>query len=453
MFKLYNYLPVSFQNFLITLKNIQVYNYKYGAIPFFKNLKEIQKAVISENYLINEQENVEKINKLLYDATNNTKFYKVRSNYYQKLDEINDLNQIPILEKEIIKKNNNEFISSNVSIFNAIKFKTSGTTGTPMYGFIRKKDLRKRFKIILKTMCLSGFDIQKKYARFVGKNIAPNGAVYRKDYINNHYFFSINRLSNRTVFDYYNAIVNNKIIYLEGYPSTINNLVNLFKNNNLEIKHVKGIYLTAEKLNDYQKENISSYFKCSVFDYYGSTEQSVYIYKPSSQETYECSNVTGYLEVVNNNGYLCKEGEEGDMIITSFTSYFTPLIRYRIGDRCVVSKINKNIDGSIAYQLSEIIGRNEESFNTIDGRIVSRFSLVLKMLPKEIILSQLYLSEKNNVVTLNYVSNHVIKITLFDLFLDKMQEFIGDGYEYKIFKITQVEKNPTGKIKTVFIEK
>ena len=103
MFKLYNYLPVSFQNFLITLKNIQVYNYKYGAIPFFKNLKEIQKAVISENYLINEQENIKKINKLLYDATNNTKFYKVRSNYYQKLDEINDLNQIPILEKEIIK--------------------------------------------------------------------------------------------------------------------------------------------------------------------------------------------------------------------------------------------------------------------------------------------------------------------------------------------------------------
>lgn len=453
MSKLYSKLPIFVQNILVTLKNISVYNYKYGAIPIINPVYKIQKEVLNNNYKIHDSENLNKINDLLKYVTKNSFYYKRKKEDYIPIGDIEDYKNIPVLNKNVLKQNIEEFYSKDISKGNYVKFQTSGTTGSPMVGFISKKDLKKRFKIILKTMCESGFDVTKPYARFVGKEVAPSGPVHRKDFLNNHYFFSIFRLSVDTINEYYDSIITNQIEFLEGYPSTINNLVNLLKRHNLQIDCVKRVFVTAEKLNDYQKDNIEEFFGCKVFDYYGSTEQSIYIYKPVNSQNYLCSNITGYLEVLNDKGELCNEGDCGEMVVTSFTSSFTPLIRYAIGDRCRVKKITKNADGSLNYELSEIIGRNEESFETMDGRIVSRFSLVLKYLPKKINAAQLFLSENNNKVVIKYTSDYSIMNKEFNEFKTRIIDFIGEGYNISFSKVKALKKNNSGKVKTVFIEK
>ncbi|MEN8880397.1 MAG: hypothetical protein ABF311_09505 [Polaribacter sp.] len=453
MIVFYNKLPVFLQNILVTLKNISVYNYKYGAIPFINPIYKIQKELLNKGFRINDSENLSKINNFLNYVTSKSFYYKKNKQEYIQIKNIEDFKNIPILKKNVLKQNIEEFYSKDISYGNYVKFKTSGTTGSPMVGFISKKDLMKRFKIILKTMCESGFDITKPYARFLGKELASSGPVFRKDYLNNHYFFSIFRLSNDTVYDYYNSIITNKIEFLEGYPSTINNLVNLLKKHNLKVDCVKRVFVTAEKLNIYQKDNIEKFFRCKVFDYYGSTEQSIYIYKPVDSQNYLCSNITGYLEVLNAKGELCNEGDCGEMVVTSFTSRFTPLVRYIIGDSCRVQKIIKNSDGSLNYELSEIIGRNEESFETMDGRIVSRFSLVLKFLPKKISAAQLFLSEKNNKVVIRYTSDYLISNNEFNEFQTRIIDFIGKGYNISFLKVETLKKNNSGKVKTVFIDK
>lgn len=453
MFKIYSVLPFYLQNIVITFKNISVFNYKYGAVPFIKSISKIQKEVSDNGFKINDLQNLTKINNFLKYVTSKSPYYRNNKENYVQLKNINDFKTIPILKKTVLKQNIKEFYSTDITNGNNVKFKTSGTTGSPMEGFISKKDFRKRFKIVLKTMCESGFDVSKPYARFVGKEVAPSGPVYRKDYLNNHYFFSIFRLSNDTVFEYHNSITTNKIEFLEGYPSTINNLVNLLKKHNLKIDCVKHVFVTAEKLNDYQKDNIEMFFGCKVFDYYGSTEQSIYIYKPVNSQNYLCSNITGYLEVLNDKGELCDEGECGEMVVTSFTSRFTPLVRYTIGDSCRVKKIIYNSDGSINYKLSEIIGRNEESFETMDGRIVSRFSLILKFLPKKINAAQLFLSEKNNKVEIKYTSDCLIIKNEFNEFKNRIIDFIGKGYDISFNKVETLKRNNSGKVKTVFIDK
>ena len=103
--------------------------------------------------------------------------------------------------------------------------------------------------------------------------------------------------------------------------------------------------------------------------------------------------------------------------------------------------------------MSEIIGRNEESFETMDGRIVSRFSLVLKFLPKKISAAQLFLSEKNNKVVIRYTSDYLISNNEFNEFQTRIIDFIGKGYNISFLKVETLKKNNSGKVKTVFIDK
>tara|TARA_B100001057_G_scaffold463510_1_gene517543 strand:+ start:1639 stop:3009 length:1371 start_codon:yes stop_codon:yes gene_type:complete len=453
MNNIYQLLPEYLQNIFVTLKNVQVYYNKYGVIPFFNSISKVQKNILAnEKVMVNY--NVKMIaNFVQYCVANVPYFIKKKNIYNISIKQISDFEKLPIVSKAELKKNIEQFYSKKIAIINYTKFQTSGTTGNPMIGFIRKRDLQKRFRIILKTMCESGFDLNSPYARFLGKDIAKKGKVYRKDILHNHYFFSIFRISQENILKYYNALIEHKIKFIEGYPSTINNLVNMFRRNNLVIENIKVVMVTAEKLNIYQRENIEDYFGCKVFDYYGSTEQSVYIYKPTTSNTYFVSNLTGYIEVIKEDGTLARKGEEGQILITSFTSHFTPLVRYEIGDRCVVKDILKLEDGSLQYEISEIIGRNEESFATKDGRIVSRFSLVLKFLPYMVKAAQLFLSERNNVILVKYIAEKQIPASDFDSFVKKMNYFVGLGYFYKFTKVEELESTKSGKVRTVFIEK
>ena len=353
---------------------------------------------------------------------------------------IEDFYEFPSISKLQFKQNIGNLYSSKVSRINSIKFRTSGTTGSPMVGFVRIGDMQLRFQVILKAMCESGFDISDRYARFIGKGVAEKGNVYRTDLFNRHYFFSISRISDETALLYYKAIKENCIKYLEGYPSTISNLVDVFRRNNLFVDGVELVMLTAEKLNDHDRQNIQGYFKCKIFDYYGSTEQSIFIYRPSDKQYYEVSNSTGYLEVRKEDGTLASDGEEGELLVTSYTSSYTPLVRYQIGDRCVVHRRIVLEDGSCHYMLKEIIGRNEESFRTRDGRIVSRFSLVLKFLPDSVLRAQLFLSEKSNEIKVVYVADVEIKSYEFDRFVSKISEMVGLGYVFSFDRVKDLTR-------------
>tara|TARA_X000000950_G_scaffold91466_2_gene115158 strand:+ start:14411 stop:15775 length:1365 start_codon:yes stop_codon:yes gene_type:complete len=453
MNKIYELVPSFFQNIFVTLKNIEVYYNKYGIIPVFNSISKVQRNILTKESIV-VKNNVEMISNFVKYCVENVPYFKNRKDLYDiPIKQISDLEKLPIISKVELKKNISQFYSKKIAKFNYTKFRTSGTTGSPMTGYVKKRDLQKRFKIILKTMCESGFDLNAPYARFLGKDIAKKGKIFRKDLLNNHYFFSIFRISQENIHKYYNALLENKIEFLEGYPSTINNLVNMLRHNNLKLTHVKGVLVTAEKLNDNQRENIENYFDCKVFDYYGSTEQSVYIFKPTSSNSYFVSNATGYVEIRKEDGALAQKGEEGQMLITSFTSHFTPLVRYEVGDRCVVKDVRRLEDGALEYEISEIIGRNEESFVTKDGRIVSRFSLVLKFLPYSINAAQLFLSEKRPIIEVKYKAKEIISDSKFDSFREKMINFIGPGYEYRFTKVNKLLASDSGKVRTVFVEK
>jgi phenylacetate-CoA ligase len=218
----------------------------------------------------------------------------------------------------------------------------------------------------------------------------------------------------------------------------------------LNISSVKNVLTTAEKLLDYQKEEIQSFFNCTVFDFYGSSEGAAYMF--SYGDTFVSANKVAIIEVVDEEYNPVAPGTLGKMLVTSFTSSFTPLIRYDIGDYCVVSKSQSSDNNELL--IDEIIGRSEDVFETQEGIIFTRFSLCLKYLPDSIIESQLRLKQRSKNVKVIYTKlNEEIKnIKDFLPFEQKFMSMLGKDYVFEYEFVEKFNKASRGKLRAVIIE-
>lgn len=449
---IYNSLPLVLQDGAITFKNIIVYYQKYKAIPFFRTIRSIQQDIVKNPRKYNDDKELSRFNKLLVYAKTNSSFYAGNKNY-RKLKSLDDIASIPILEKKILRADSQKFISKEATVFNSKSFRTSGSTGTPLEGKIKTKDLQKRFDMVLSSFCDMGIDLSHGYARFPGAHISnTRDRLYRKDLLNNHYIFSIHHISQDNALRYYESIKNNGIKILEGYPSVIYALANLFSVNNYKDLNLDFFISTAEKLHPHQEEKIRDVFNCQVFDYYGSSEQSSYIFTCKEGKLHN-SNVISTLEVLDERGQKVGNGEEGRMIVTSYTSSFTPLIRYNIGDRCKVAKVQSCSCGTGGVIIEEIIGRDEDVFINTDGKHVTRFSLVLKYLPDAVLESQIVLSNKKLNAQIYYTSNEDIERDKFMDFQKRLKATIGEQYDCTFEKVDKLIKQARGKSRAVIIEK
>lgn len=443
MKKIYPKLPVFIQNLILTFINNYKYFQKFGAFPVIRPLSLVIKKLNTEEF--NDENTLKRINSLIEYATLNVPYYKRNKDQYKQIKSLNDLKDIPVLKKSILQRNNLEFISNQKNFFNSYSFRTSGSTGTPIIGAVRNSDLRMRLRMFLTSLKLEGIDYSKPLARFPGADIARNTKVYRRDFINGHLFFSIYHLSNDKIMDYYNALVRNKIEILEGYPSTIVSLVRLLRENDLQLPNINTVLTTAEKLLDHNRNEIEQFFNVRVFDFYGSSEGSVYMYSSKDGYYLNCNRI-GYFESVDENYNPVKINENGRMLVTSFSSYFTPLIRYDIGDYVnVISNINEII------KVKSIEGRQEEIFITPTGKAFGRFSLILKYLPQEILESQLELTQRCNKVILRYISNTNINIAEFKDFENKMNSLLEMNFLFEYKSILKFDKSKRGKLSAVKI--
>ncbi|MEZ4686861.1 MAG: AMP-binding protein [Bacteroidia bacterium] len=393
MIGLYNRLPVWLQDLAITWQNAKVYHYKFGAKPFIKPIGKVVEEFRQKPLPLNDGREGERLIRLVRYVKKHVPYFTQNAEAYPEITSADELDRWPLFPKTKLRQHSAELVSDEVSDNNSVAFKTSGSTGAPLKGYFAVADMQIRFRALMAAMVAFGIDFRKPYARFPGHPIAPKGRPWRKDLLNGHFLFSIFHLSPETVPQYHQAITQNRIEALEGYPSVLHNLARMCEQQGLKTPDLKFVLTTGEKLHPHQKEDLERIFGAKVFDYYGSSEGSIFAYT-CTEGRIHTSNLTGLLEVLDKGGKAVAPGEEGNMVVTSFTGHFFPLIRYEIGDRCV-PKTELRLRNR-RHRPRRNSGRDEDVFVTKDGRIFSRFSLALKHLPENILSSQLVLSNEKS---------------------------------------------------------
>ncbi|WKA53871.1 phenylacetate--CoA ligase family protein [Planococcus shixiaomingii] len=434
--KIYEHSPIPIQHMLITLEGRRLKNQRYGKV-YWNFLKELeQRDYTNEQEEIRYQER--EMQRLIQHAVKKSSFYR---DFYKGVDidsikTIADLKRLPILSKEIVRQNLETMYAIDEK--SALVSHTSGTSGKALKFLFEPDDVQKRMAHLDFFKKQHGvINLTMKRASFSDRKIVPRNQtakVYWRD----------NLLLKQRIYctpycqpQHAEAIVKNLNEYkpqsMDGMPSAIYELAKWINENNYPVTFQPlAIFTTSETVYPHYRKEIEKAFGCKVRDQYASSEGAPFIAE-CKEGKFHYNLTTGIVEIA----------EDGEIFVTCFNTYGTPLIRYAIGDRVEVSERKTKCKcGSVHPIIERIDGRTNDYLQSkTKGKFTSvHLSLVNEKFAGAIRKMQFRQSSLDKVLVLvEATENYTDKVS--NVIKRDLNYLLGDETEVQI---SLVEHIPTG---------
>jgi phenylacetate-CoA ligase len=268
-----------------------------------------------------------KLVKILKVAVNKVPFYKP---YKSVIDfqnfSLEELNKLPIVTKDLIRKDPTQFIREDQNL-NTIRWKsTSGSSGKPFK--VPKCYYSDAIEAILgyRAWSFGKHTYKLREPAVVIRSFSPKEGepIYKVDKIRNFWYLSPYHISNEHLSTFLDVFKSSKAKVLKGYPSSIYILTLLLKKNNIKIPQIQTIITSSETMLPKYRSEIESFWKCDVLDWYGQNERTVTVQ--------QCS----YGNYHNNDDYgICELDDSNFIIATSLNNDIMPLLRYHTNDKAI----------------------------------------------------------------------------------------------------------------------
>lgn len=356
--KIYYHSPDIIQNLAVTAFDIAKYKKRLGGS--YKEYKEYHKSLyvmpLEEHLRVQGQRLVEFLAHVY-----------AHSMYYRQLWEgisfrdvrtTDDLRSLPIVTKEDLRKNIDQVITLPKS--KGCAGNTGGTTGKSLTVYYTWDDMQERFAVLDSFRERFGWKLGEKTAWFSGKSLLnkrdeANKRFWKTDYRYNIRYYSTFHITPENIPNYLKDLNSFQPQYLSGFPSNIFELANFAKINKFTVEFSPAaIFATAETLIPEQVEIIQEQFNSKVLNQYASSEGAPFAIECEHGKMHFLP-ATGVLEVVDERG---EPAQFGEVLVTSFTTRGTPLVRYKIGDMMEFS-----------YDVSCPCGANTPVLTKLEGRV------------------------------------------------------------------------------------
>jgi len=154
--------------------------------------------------------------------------------------------------------------------------------------------------------------------------------------------------------------------YLLTYPSNLDALLDLYEHGTRTPASLRQVRTIGETLHPGLRERCSRLGEIEIVDLYSSQEVGLVALQCPDSGLYhvQCENLV--VEVLDDDGYPCKPGEIGRIVITDLHNFATPLIRYDIRDYAEVGPPCPC--GRGLPTLARIMGRRRNMVVFPDGR-------------------------------------------------------------------------------------
>jgi phenylacetate-CoA ligase len=279
---------------------------------------------------------------------------------------IEDLNKLPIIGKDEIRKNSDEVISKEFDVNDLQVRATSGSTGQPLRVFMSTKEDEFGKAKHLRANISCG---QRPRDRWVTITSPTHSSeVTRTQQIFGFYsplFVSVFDATETQV----TSIERMRPNVLEGYSSSLLLLAKEIRKRGVETIKPRIVIGGAELITDPSRRFIEETFGVPFYDQYGTIEVRM---------AWQCPARLGYhvdadaviLQFVDRNGEEVSNGERGEVICTSLYSYAMPFIRYAVGDICVPSDDICSCGRTLPL-MKVVEGRKDSILILPDGRLLS----------------------------------------------------------------------------------
>lgn len=354
MNKLFFNLPNFIQNTIISIYNSILYRTRYGGE--YKKAKHVIRLNDKLSFLELKSLQEKEFLKFIEHSKLNSKFYKNQE--LKNINSLENISQLPILTKESLRASIKDVYTINKS--QGVISKTGGTTGKPLEVLYTKKDMQTRFAFLDNFREKHGYKLGVKTAWFSGKKLlnaknVKKNIFWKSDYINKVRYYSTFHIKDNYLKYYLQNLMDYKPEYFVGFPSTILEIAKYGIRNEIIFpkNQIKAVFPTAETVTKDMRVIIEDYFHTIIADQYASSEGAPFIFECKNRNLH-IEMQSGVFEVLDDDNQPAKEGR---LVITSFSTHGTPLIRYDIGDRIKLSENKKCNCGNNNPLVDEIIGR------------------------------------------------------------------------------------------------
>lgn len=366
---------------------------------------------------------------------------------------------IPILSKEIIRKNFEDLKSLDLYKRRWFINSSGGSTGEPVKviqdnDYLIHSEARK-----LLSFSWAGLNVGEHLIRLWGseRDILGKGVRYEKfkDFIQNRKTLNSFILTPNMMEEYIQIINKSHSYSILAYANAAYEISKYGNKNQLSINKPKTIISTSGNLHSFIRDEIEKFFNCNVFDQYGSREVSCIASECSFHEGLHVSEETMIVEIVDDNGSPCEIEQEGDILVTSLMNYSMPLIRYKIGDRGIFARGLCKC-GKPYKRLKSISGRKMDNFKLIDGTIIPSeyfIHFIGVVLNKGSIKKVQLIQKKYDLVHLKlvYSGMNISEKEMNDL-IKSVRDVMGKDCEVKLFVQEDILPSPSGKFRYTICE-
>lgn len=418
-------------------------------LPYF-----IQRKLTKTQYLSTEQIKsiqVKRLAALVKHARETTVFY---GNLPQSsIEGLDDIRQLPVIDKEILRNNNDQFLSSKFCGLTASKT-SGGSTGAPITVIKNNFGMANEFAATWRGYEWAGVGIGDKQARFWGVPMERGAKIKSKliDFVTNRLRVSAFAFSDEDMERYAFSLKKFKPIYFYGYVSMIKEFAQFVRRNGYEkFFNIRCVITTSEVLTEEDRKFISSTFNCPVFNEYGCGEIGTIAHE-CEKGSLHISAENMIVEILDDTGNPVAPGQPGELVVTDLVNYSMPLIRYRMKDFGSISPTFCECGRGLPV-LQKVYGRSYDMILNKDGKKFHGefFLYMIEDIKKKGIVINGYQVEQSspNKLTISIVANEENFEITKNLLTSHIREKFDKDVNIEFLRKNEIAREASGKLRVI----
>lgn len=445
---IYDDSPIFFQNIMTTVKGYRNYRVRYGKTywEYRKFYKKFDEMSLPEKLDYQEKELIQFV-KYAYE---NSPFYH---KLYAGIDingfkETADLKKLPLVDKEMLRSNIDSVFT--IKPREGVENNTGGTTGKSLTVLSTVEDVMKRMAMLDNFKHRVGFEnLKMRRATFNGKHIVPpkqkKKIFWRYNRACKQMIFSSFHITEKNIKYYVEELNRFKPQALDGFFTSMCDIANYIERHQIPLSFTPvAIFPTSETLTEEGRALLERVFKSKVYNQYASSEGAPFVT--------ECPKQVLHMELASG-VFEYLEEDSNEILVTSFTTHGTPLIRYRIGDSMEFTRGDADVLCGCGIQapiVQNIQGRALDYLYTLDGAKINAGNVanLFKHIPNALIRAQMQQKSMNTITALLEVDPKTYKPEYDEIFREEF-EHIFAGTNLIIRHVEEIQREKSGKFRLV----
>lgn len=410
---------------------------EFKDISYISNNKNITSVEVKRNNYLRA---------ILKFAKSNTAFYK---------DIIgNELCDFPIINKQIIREHYEDFLVPEYKIpgqKGSLHIQqTSGSTGMP---FAVPQDSHCRIRRIA-TIKVENEKIGfHSFEPMMHLRALKRHYNYKEDFYYNHYlniiYVNNSDLTDEKIANILTLINKYKVKVIRGYMTTLDIITRYSVEHDIKLMHHPIFISVGELLLESLRLRIINELGCHIISQYGTEENGILGQSAIDQpgNTIYLNRANCYIEILKIDSNIpATKNELGRIVVTDFTNYALPMIRYDIGDIGMIG----DVKNGILLSIKSLSGRKTDLIYTTSGKqidLANSISTEICLNPNILQWQFIQVGKQNYILRL-CLKDEIVRSMEYE-FIESLKTLLGNDADIRIEYVDKTPILSSGKRKII----